>query len=108
VEWVIKISWRAQLAAEKPDVFNAYQQTQTERAEKAMSKASHIVSLIGHKPGKAVFVGVYSRGEATPLNRIRVNLIVDLTGGPAVICAHAACPEGRVARHSVDAAHGMA
>jgi hypothetical protein len=27
------------------------------------------VSLIGHKPGKAVFVGVYSRGEATPLNR---------------------------------------
>jgi len=48
------------LAAEKPDVFNAYQQTQGEKLEKAMLGAKHVASFIGHEPGKAVFVGLYA------------------------------------------------
>lgn len=58
------------LAAEKPEVFNAYQQTQGERLESVMSKMSgtgHVASFIGHEPGRAVFVGVYSIGASRPL-----------------------------------------
>lgn len=51
------------LAAEKPDVFNAYQQTQGEKLEKVMTGAAYVVSFIGHEPGKAIFVGLYSIGE---------------------------------------------
>lgn len=50
------------LAAEKPDWFNAYQQTQPERVENAMLKRSYIASFIGHEAGKAVFVGLYTIG----------------------------------------------
>jgi hypothetical protein len=55
------------LAAEKPDVFNAYQQTQTEKLEKAMLRASHIASFIGREAGKALFIGLYSIGPSKPL-----------------------------------------
>jgi len=41
------------LAAEKPEVFNAYQQTQGEKVEKAMLGAKYVASFIGHEPGKA-------------------------------------------------------
>ena len=51
------------LAAERPDVYNAYQQTQSPRAEKAMTKAAYIASFIGHASGKALFVGLYKRGK---------------------------------------------
>ena len=34
------------LAAERPDVFNAYQQTRTERVEKAMGTAAFVASFI--------------------------------------------------------------
>jgi hypothetical protein len=51
------------LAAEKPDVFNAYQQTQNEKVERAMLEAKFVASFIGHEPGKALFVGVYSIGK---------------------------------------------
>jgi len=47
------------LAAEQPDVFNAYQQTQTPKVEKQMMKASHVVSLIGDQGGRGLFVGLY-------------------------------------------------
>ncbi len=60
------------LAAEKPDVFNAYQQTQGEKLEKVMSTmkgAGYVASFIGHEPGKALFVGLYSIGESKPLTR---------------------------------------
>jgi hypothetical protein len=57
------------LAAEKPDVFNAYQQTQGEKLEKAMTGAAYVASFIGHKPGKAMFVGLYSIGASKPLTR---------------------------------------
>jgi hypothetical protein len=39
------------LAAEKPDVFNAYQQTQTEKLEKAMLGAAYVASFIGREAG---------------------------------------------------------
>lgn len=58
------------LAAEKPDMFNAYQQTQGERLESAMKKMigdGFVASFIGHKPGKALFVGLYSIASSKPL-----------------------------------------
>jgi hypothetical protein len=57
------------LAAQKPDVFNAYQQTQTEKLEKAMQGAGYIASFIAHGPGKALFVGLYSIGKSRPLTK---------------------------------------
>ena len=57
------------LAAEKPQVYNAYQQTQTLNVEKAMKRAEYVASFIGHKAGKALFVGLYKRGEFRPLTK---------------------------------------
>ena len=60
------------LAAEKPDVFNAYQQTQGERVERAMQAMKgigYVASFLGREPGKALFVGLYSIGESKPLSR---------------------------------------
>ena len=48
------------LAAERPDVFNAYQQTQTKQVEGEMTHAAYVAAFIGHEPGKALFVGLYS------------------------------------------------
>ncbi|HXG51766.1 MAG TPA: GIY-YIG nuclease family protein [candidate division Zixibacteria bacterium] len=48
------------LAAERPDVFNAYQQTQTKQVEQEMKRAAYVAAFIGHEPGKALFVGLYS------------------------------------------------
>ncbi len=58
------------LAAEKPDVFNAYQQTQGDKLEKVMAGligSGYVASFIGHAPGKALFIGLYSIGQAKPL-----------------------------------------
>jgi hypothetical protein len=60
------------LAAEKPDVFNAYQQTQGEKLQKvmnAMTGAGYVASFIGQEPGKALFIGLYSIGASKPLTR---------------------------------------
>ena len=60
------------LAAEKPDLFNAYQQTQGERVERAMQAMTgigYVASFIGREPGKALFVGLYSIGKSKPLSR---------------------------------------
>jgi hypothetical protein len=60
------------LAVERPDLFNAYQQTQgmrVERAMQAMAGTGYVASFIGIDPGKAVFVGLYSIGESKPLSR---------------------------------------
>jgi hypothetical protein len=54
-------------AAEKPEIFNAYQQTQGERAEGALSRAGYAASFIGHEAGKALFVGLYKVGASRPL-----------------------------------------
>lgn len=61
------IGW---LAVEKPDVFNAYQQTQGAIVEKAMSALvgkGCVASFIAHGPGRALFVGLYTIGKSTPL-----------------------------------------
>src|SRR6185436_3557711 len=55
------------LAVEKPDVFNAYQQTQGEKLEKSMKDASYVAAFIGYEPSKALFVGLYSIGASKPL-----------------------------------------
>src|SRR5438552_1608956 len=57
------------LAEEKPDVFNAYQQFQGEKLENIMRSASHVASFVGREPGKALFIGLYSIGDAKPLSR---------------------------------------
>ena len=57
------------LAAEKPDVFNAYQETQGQRVEKVMRgrDARYIASFIRYQPGKALFIGLYRNDGFRPL-----------------------------------------
>jgi hypothetical protein len=50
------------LAAERPELFNAYQQTQSKQLERAMKKMTgtgYVASFIGREPGKALFIGLY-------------------------------------------------
>ncbi|MBN1509709.1 MAG: GIY-YIG nuclease family protein [Sedimentisphaerales bacterium] len=59
------------LAGERPDLFNAYQQTQQgERLEQtmhAMEGTGYVASFIGREAGKALFVGLYSIERSHPL-----------------------------------------
>lgn len=57
------------LAAERPGLFNAYQQTQGPQVEAAMQRATHVASFIGHETDRALFVGLYRRGEWRPLTK---------------------------------------
>jgi hypothetical protein len=57
------------LAAERPDLFNAYQQTQEERVEGAMIRATHVAAFIGREPGKALFVGLYAVRGSKAISR---------------------------------------
>ncbi len=57
------------LAAERHDLFNAYQQAQGEKLEKAMQRAKYIASFIGHKPEKALFGGLYEVKGAQQITR---------------------------------------
>jgi hypothetical protein len=57
------------LAAEKPDLFNAFQQSHWQKVEKAMTQAKYVAAFIGHEPGKALFVGLYSNKGAQPISR---------------------------------------
>ena len=58
------------LAAERPEVFNAYQQTQRPMVEKRLTQAAYLVSCIGirGKPKEALFVGVYRVNGNKPLS----------------------------------------
>ena len=47
------------LAAEKPEVYNGYQQAQWPKIERAMTRAKYVASFIGHEPRKALFIGLY-------------------------------------------------
>ena len=47
------------LAAVKPDLYNAYQQSQFPKVEKAFTRAKHIASFIGINAGTALFAGLY-------------------------------------------------
>jgi hypothetical protein len=58
------------LAAERPELFNAYQQTQGERVEGALKKLTgcgYVASFLGREPGKALFVGLYKIISSKPL-----------------------------------------
>ena len=55
------------LAAEKPEVFNAYQQSQTKAVEAGMKRAKYVAAFIGHEPRKALFVGLYAVKGSKPL-----------------------------------------
>jgi hypothetical protein len=55
------------LANERPDVFNAYQQTPSPKAEKAMARAKYVASFIGNAPGKALFIGLRESGTCRPM-----------------------------------------
>jgi GIY-YIG catalytic domain len=57
------------LASEKPELFNAYQQTQDKQVEGEMARAKYVASFIGHEPGKALFVGLYARTGEKPISR---------------------------------------
>lgn len=57
------------LAAERPDLFNAYQQTQSAPLERAMTRVDHVAAFIGHEPGKALFAGLYAVEGSRPLAR---------------------------------------
>ncbi len=60
------------LAAERPEIFNGYQQTQGDiRVEKVLESLvgrGHVASFIGMRPGRALFVGLYSITSSTPLS----------------------------------------
>lgn len=57
------------LAAEAHETFNAYQRIQGPKAEGALRKSDHLVSFIGHEPGRAVFVGIYRVVGAAPITQ---------------------------------------
>jgi hypothetical protein len=58
------------LAAEKPDLFNAIQRHQSKKnVEGAINRAKYVAAFIGHEPGKALFVGLYSVKGKKPISR---------------------------------------
>jgi hypothetical protein len=56
------------LAAGEPHVFNAYQQSQSPKAEKQLTQAAYLASFIGHKAGEALFVGIYCVSGHQPIS----------------------------------------
>lgn len=56
------------LAAEKPDVFNAFQQSQYPSAEKQLAQSIYLASFIGHKASEALFVGFYTVSGYRPIS----------------------------------------
>jgi len=59
------------LAAERPNLYNVYQQTQRDKLEQLMQGLNgngHVASFIGLEPGKALFVGLYSIAGSKPLS----------------------------------------
>jgi hypothetical protein len=59
------------LGLDEGEVFNAYQQTQRPKLEstmKDMAGTGYLAAFIGHEPGKALFVGLYSIGTSLPLS----------------------------------------
>lgn len=72
-----------ELAAGRPDLFDAYQRTHSERIERAMLAAKHVAAFIRHGSGRAVFVGLYEIGKAESLTQAqywRVPAHVELRG----------------------------
>ena len=57
------------LAAEQPDLFNAYQQIQPPKAGRAMEKATFLVSGLGLPGARLLFAGVYRIGASRLVSR---------------------------------------
>lgn len=57
------------IAAERPDLYNAYQQGQGEKLEHAMLEATHVASFIRYHAGKALFIGLYSIAGSRTITR---------------------------------------
>ena len=55
-------------AAQKPEIFNAYQQSQYPRAEKALTKAKFLASFIAYRAAHALFIGLYRVGDLKPIS----------------------------------------
>lgn len=47
------------LAAERPELYNAYQSAHGAAVENRLARATHLASFVGHEPGRALFVGLY-------------------------------------------------
>jgi GIY-YIG catalytic domain len=62
------------LAAQKPELYNAYQSVHSQRVEQFLlnPKIKYIASFIGHEPDKAVFIGLYSMNGTTPKSPAQV------------------------------------
>jgi len=63
--------WLPSLAAEHPDVFNAYQQTQGPRVERAMHGLigqGYVASFIAHGGDRALFIGLYRIAGSRPMS----------------------------------------
>jgi hypothetical protein len=56
------------LAAADEPTYNSYQRIQGLRVQESLKKRSHLVSLIGHRPGRALFVGIYSVNGVTSMS----------------------------------------
>lgn len=70
------------LAAEQPETFNAYQQIHSPRVEKQLSKAKHLVSLIGDQAGRGLYVGIYEiqgSRQTTYAERLQIPAFKQLT-----------------------------
>lgn len=57
------------LAAERHDLYNAFQRQHGPRVETALQRATHLVSLIGHEAGRAIFVGLYRNAGSGMVSR---------------------------------------
>ena len=67
------------LTVDQPKLFNAYQQTQGEKVEKAMQSASHVAAFIGSNPRRATYVGVYRQLGSTTLTADECNARPEMT-----------------------------
>ena len=55
------------IVAERPDLFDSYQSKHGQRTEAALLNANYVASFIRHKPGTALFVGLYEKKGMRPL-----------------------------------------
>lgn len=55
------------LAAEKPELFNAYQQTQGDKVESAMMRAHYVAAFLAHGGGRGLFAGIYKIASHRPV-----------------------------------------
>jgi hypothetical protein len=57
------------LAAEGPEIFNAYQQSQGPTVEKAMTRAGYVASFIRHDSDNALFIGIFAIAGSKRITR---------------------------------------